>query len=155
MTNLGALESFIDHDAVNYELNGKAESFTFPADAVLKFHVAVAAMKENGESRFDRLKIYELVAPVFGSVWDPENATFTGGLLAKLLRAKQPFVVIDRLAAAVFVKLQYDDSELAEAMFRTGDLPKAIREQAERRKKEVEMERGETTGDDSEEQKTD
>lgn len=153
MTNLGALESFIDHDAVNYELNGKKESFTFPADAVLKFHVAVAAMKENGESRFDRLKIYELVAPVFGSVWDQEKATFTGGLMAKLLKAKQPFVVIDRLASAVFVKLQYDDSELAEAMFRTGDLPKAIREQAARRQEETE--RGETNEADSEEQQTD
>lgn len=140
MANLGQLETFLDHDAITYTLDGKEESFTFPAKAVLRFHVELDKLKEDGQNTFSRLKIFELTAPIFGSTWNPEDANFTGGLLAKLLKNGQPFVVIDRMVSAVFVKLQFGDDELAEQMFRHGDLPKAIREQAAARREAAEAE---------------
>lgn len=151
MLDLGQVESFNASDRITFTYNGKDYELTPTARQVMAFHTE--RVKESTSTNA-AVMAYTVTAPLFGSKYDPEKNTFTGGVIAKLIKEDIEWSALDRLITSVFIYFT-SGSDLALAFMETGDFLAAVTKvNEERQSRLIQPALGETSGDDSVENPT-
>ena len=159
MADLGNLRQYLDDYDISFSWGNKKYKIKPSAEQVLDFKRNWNSIADN-RKKTDQATIWEHVAPLFGSSFDPETYRFDvddnpegehHGLIPNLLDAGMDVDILDRLLAAAYAKYFFSD-DVAEELARTGDMGKAL--EAVRKKNEAndkkatQTERGETSEDD-------
>lgn len=159
MADLGDLKQYLDPYDVTFSWGQKKYRIKPTAEQVLRYKRDFTEMVQSGR-RIDSGRIYQLLAPLFGSKFDPEEWVFSPaddedvphrGLINELLDKGADFEVIDRLLSATQAKYQYGN-EVAEMFAATGDMGKALQllnpMKSDQPKTETQQTAGETNEDD-------
>lgn len=123
MADYGPLDAYLREDATAFEWAGQKYALNPDIKTVLRFQRDVEDAKES--NTLDGLKVYEVTAPIFGSVFSLKTRTLKGGVLGELVDAGMPYTLMDRLIQAVYFQYAHSES-LASAYMETGDLGKAL-----------------------------
>lgn len=159
MADLGNLRQYLDDYDISFSWGNKKYKIKPSAEQILDFKRRWNSIADN-RKKTDQATIWEHVAPLFGSSFDPETYRFDAddnpegehhGLIPNLLDAGMDVDIVDRLLAAAYAKYFFSD-DVAEELARTGDMGKAleaVRKKSEANdKKATQTEHGETSEDD-------
>ena len=149
MVDFGALDGHLEGDGITFTYKGEAYSIDPTAEDMLKILAFNAKLNAGELEDFNpTFGVYATVAPLFGSKCDPKTGRFTGGIIAKLLKAGITFKELDTLLSATWLKFTQGD-DLAKALVETGDPKDAyakVLEDREKANRATPEELGETNG---------
>ena len=132
MADFGQLTAYQDDHDITFDLGRKKYKIKPTAAQVLDFMAGWEKIKEDGK-RSDAYTVWEVTAPLLGGVFDRETFRFGPGpegmenrdLIPELLDKGADIKTIGRLLSAVHTFYTFGE-DVAEELYRTGDLGKAF-----------------------------